>query len=277
MATELRAASDGRIVNCDPRLFSVFLSAGWHALAMLNYEIDPAVLRPLVPKGVELDEHDGRTYVSMVGFLFLQTRVLGLPVPLHRNFEEVNLRFYVRREVKGELRRGVCFVKEIVPRRAIAIMARWAYNEPYIALPMDHRVEGPVREFIRPFHNQPRPAPEELVAQEGVVQYRWRFQGRWNSLEVKHSGPPAALCEGSCEEFIAEHYWGYCPQRDGGTVEYEVVHPHWRVWQGFDAKLDCDADKLYGQQFAPFLRREPVSAFLADGSEVSVLWPARIC
>ena len=267
MATELRGATDARIINCDPSPSSTFLYARWHALAMLNYEIDPAVLRPLVPRGVELDEHDGRTYGSMVGFLFLQTRVLGLPIPLHRNFEEVNLRFYVRREVGGKILRGVCFVKEIVPRRAIAITARWAYNEPYIALPMDHRVEGPVREFIR---------PPSIATESGVVQYRWCFQGRWNSLELKHAGPPAALCDGSCEEFIAEHYWGYCGQRDGGTVEYEVVHPRWHVWQGFDAHLDCDAEKLYGPQFAPYLRGEPVSAFLADGSEVAVLWPGRL-
>src|SRR5687768_2327991 len=83
----------------------VFLSARWQALAMLNWEIDPAVLEPLVPQGTELDFHDGKTYVSMVGFLFLDTRVLGWPVPLHRNFEEVNLRFYLRRVAGDEIRR----------------------------------------------------------------------------------------------------------------------------------------------------------------------------
>ncbi|MDX1944630.1 MAG: DUF2071 domain-containing protein [Pirellulaceae bacterium] len=250
----------------------VFLSARWHALAMLNYEIDPAALLPLVPTGVELDAHEGRHFVSMVGFLMLRTRVLGIPVPWHRHFEEVNLRFYVRRMVGGEVRRGVCFVKEIVPRRAIATTARWFYNEPYVALPMKHALSGPVRQFVE-HSTRYRPI---AAAAEGFAEYRWRFAGRWNALSLTHAGEPAALVPGSLEEFIAEHYWGYCQQRDGGTVEYEVVHPPWRVWQGSKPQLDCDAAALYGPQFGRVLDQPPQSAFLADGSEVAVLRPRRI-
>src|SRR4026208_556537 len=95
---------------------SPFLTAEWRRLAMLSFEIDPRVLSPLVPAGTELDEWQGRTFASLVGFLFLDTRVFGLAVPFHRNFEEVNLRFYVRRMASDGLRRGVVFVKEIVPR-----------------------------------------------------------------------------------------------------------------------------------------------------------------
>lgn len=252
-----------------------FLSARWHALAMLNYEIDPAILQPLVPRGTSLDSHDGRTYVSVVGFLFLGTRVLGLPIPLHRNFEEVNLRFYVRREVSGEIRRAVTFVKEIVPRWAIATTARWAYNEPYLALPMRHSVGGPAREFVRQATGFSA-ADSSDQCSRGAVSYSWRFARRWNSLSVRHQGEPAALAPGSHEQFIAEHYWGYCPQRDGGTVEYRVVHPSWRVWRGIDAELDCDVAALYGPQFAPVLKLPPATAFVADGSEVTVMRPTRI-
>ncbi len=74
-----------------------FLTAEWRHLAMLNYEIDPVILRPFVPSGTELDSWNGKTYVSIVGFLFLKTRVRGLAIPFHQNFEEINLRFYVRR------------------------------------------------------------------------------------------------------------------------------------------------------------------------------------
>jgi len=253
----------------------VFLSGRWHALAMLNYEIDPAVLAPLVPRGTLLDAHDGRTYVSVVGFLFLGTRVLGLPIPFHRNFEEVNLRFYVRREVSGEVRRAVTFVKEIVPRWAIAATARWTYNEPYLALPMRHSVDGPAREFVRQTAGFSVAGSADRSARN-AVSYSWRFAGRWNSLIVRHQGEPAALVDGSHEQFIAEHYWGYCPQRDGGTVEYRVVHPSWHVWRGADAQLDCDVAALYGPQFVPFLKGPPATAFVADGSEVAVMRPTRI-
>jgi uncharacterized protein YqjF (DUF2071 family) len=115
-----------------------FLSARWHHLVMLNYQVPEQVLLPHVPRGTELDTHQGRCFASMVGFQFLDTRVRGLAVPWHRHFDEVNLRFYVRREADGELRRGVVFLKEIVPRRAIAWLANALYNEKYVALPMAH-------------------------------------------------------------------------------------------------------------------------------------------
>jgi uncharacterized protein YqjF (DUF2071 family) len=241
---------------------------------MLNYEIDPAVLQPLVPRGTTLDTHDGKTYVSLVGFLFLRTRVLGVPIPFHLNFEEVNLRFYVRREAPGEVRRGVCFIKEIVPRQAIATTARWTYNEPYVALPMRHQVDGPVADFVRRAAGVTlRHNPQGSASR---VEYGWHFRKRWNSLSVEHAGTPAPLTDGSHEQFIAEHYWGYCSQRDGGTVEYRVTHPSWQVWRGLNPALDCDAALLYGPQFAPVLAQQPATAFLADGSEVAVLRPARI-
>src|SRR6185295_4061969 len=112
-----------------------FLTAEWRYLAMLNYEIDPAVLSPLVPRGTELGRWNGKTFVSMVGFLFLNTRVMVLSIPFHCDFEEINLRCYVRHRAADGWRRGVVFVKEIVPRAAIAWTARWLYDENYVALP----------------------------------------------------------------------------------------------------------------------------------------------
>src|SRR5262245_60741200 len=119
-----------------------FLTAEWRHLVMLNYEIDPAALRARVPAGTELDSWNGKTFVSLVGFRVLRTRVLGVPVLFHRSsigkgisrtswgsFEEVNLRFYVRRRAPEGWRRGVVFVKEIVPKAAVAAVARWVYNE----------------------------------------------------------------------------------------------------------------------------------------------------
>ena len=238
----------------------VFLTAEWRWLAMLNYAVDPAVLRPLVPRGTELDEWNGTTYASMVGFLFLRTRVLGVPVPWHRDFEEVNLRFYVRRKGPEGWRRGVVFVKEIVPRWAIAATARVLYGERYVAHPMRHAVEldgGSLRSG-------------------GSVEYGWKAGDAWASLRATTEGPPAALEAGSEAEFITEHYWGYAAQRGGGCVEYRVEHPAWRVWRTASSSLDADVDRLYGPDLGPFLRAAPVSTFVAEGSPVVVRRGVRI-
>ena len=220
---------------------------------MLNYEIDPKVLQPLVPAGTELDDWRGRTFVSIVGFLFVDTRVLGVPIPYHRNFEEVNLRFYVRRKVSEGWRRAVVFIKEIVPRIAIACVARYLYGENYVALPMQHS--------IRP-ENDTRAGPRN-------ISYSWWFRGAENRMEVTVGGYPEDVADGSSAAFITEHYWGYARRRGGRTTEYRVEHPRWRVLEATAARLDCDVAGLYGGQFVEFLQ-SPASAFLADGSEVTV-------
>jgi hypothetical protein len=227
-----------------------FLTAEWRYLVMLNYHIDPVVLRPFVPQGTELDSWQEQTFISIVGFMFRNTRLLGLPIPGHINFEELNLRFYVRRKGPEGWRRGVVFIKEVVPRWAIAATARLVYNENYISLPMRHTIVSNERET--------------------AVAYQWRWQNAWHSVQIQVYGQPQPLQPGSQEEFITEHYWGYARQRGGGTVEYRVEHPPWNVWQAAHYQFECDAASLYGLTFAPALQATPASAFLADGSAVIV-------
>jgi uncharacterized protein YqjF (DUF2071 family) len=237
-----------------------FLTAEWRYLVMLNYEIAPTVLAPYVPAGTELDAWQGHTFVSLVGFLFLHTRVLGLPVPFHRDFAEVNLRFYVRRPGSPEgARRGVVFIKEIVPKPAIALVARWAYGENYVALRMRHALAGPPG----------RPA-DASGGPPARVAYGWRYHGGWNEMDVSPAGQPALPLPGSEEEFITEHYWGYTRRRGGGTLEYQVEHLPWRVWRVSEARLACDVAGLYGTAFAASVTSSPSSAFVADGGPVSV-------
>ena len=234
----------------------VFLTTDWRHLAMLNYEIDPAVLEPHVPYGTELDAWNGKHYISVVGLMFLNTKLYGVPVPFHRDFEEINLRFYVRRETAGEVRRGVVFVKEIVPKPAITLVARAFYNENYVTLPTSHSV---VRDDA------------------GIsVSYEWRQPEFTHGLDVQGEGSPTLIQDGTEEEFIAEHYWGYAVQRDGGALEYEVEHPRWRVWRIRDAVLNCDVERLYGSQFAPYIGSAPASALLAEGSPVIVRKGTRV-
>ena len=233
----------------------VFLTAEWRYLAMLNYAIDPALIKHLVPAGTELDFFEGKTYISLVGFQFLRTRILGYRIPYHQNFEEVNLRFYVRRAHADSVRRGVVFIREIVPRYAIAQIARLAYNENYISLPMSHRID---------------------VGEQVRAEYRWRFEERWSSIRIEAAGPASYAQEGSAEQFITEHYWGYSAQRNGGCLEYQVEHQPWKVWKGRSAQFEGDAAGLYGSEFAAALGRAPDSAFLAEGSPVVVRSGRRI-
>ena len=227
---------------------------------MLNYEIDPALLLPFVPKGTELDTWNGTTFASMVGFRFLDTRVFGIAIPFHRDFEEINLRFYVRRSAEDGWRRGVVFVKEIVPRAAIALTARWLYNENYVALPTGNVI------LCSPTN------PTNVES----VKYYWTFRGRTDFIALETRGGPYRFIEGSQEEFITQHYWGYSAQKDGGTVEYRVEHPVWRIWQTTTCRFDCDVESLYGRPFAAALSKPPLSAFLAEGSTVTVYKGRRV-
>jgi hypothetical protein len=227
---------------------------------MLNFEVDPAVVRPLVPAGTELDDWRGRTFVSLVGFRFLNTRVRGLPIPFHRDFEEVNLRFYVRRKTAEGWRRAVVFIKELVPRIAVALIARVVYGENYVAVPMSHHIDVA------------NGSPEAVRH----VAYRWRFAGRDHEIRVTARGEAREVAAGSEAEFITEHYWGYVGRSHGSTLEYRVDHPRWRTWTAHEARLECDVARLYGARFVDSLTGSPTSAFLADGSHVTVFKGTRL-
>jgi uncharacterized protein YqjF (DUF2071 family) len=224
---------------------------------MLNYEATPeatAALRQRTPPGTALDAWQGRVLVSVVGFLFLDTRLLGIPIPFHRNFEELNLRFYVTRRCAGESRRGVVFIKEIVPLKAVAAVARACYGERYSAMAMRHEISPSL------------PSSHSI----GSAIYEWRHGKSWGRLGAQYSGEPTLPVPGSEEEFVTEHYWGYALQRNAVTLEYRVTHPQWRVWQASQTEFQCDAAALYGPEFAETLSRRPSSAFVAEGSPVSV-------
>jgi len=227
----------------------VFLSAEWRDLVMLNYEVEPATLRQYVPRGVELDTFDGRTFVSLVGFQFLHTKLYDfVAVPFHTNFDEVNLRFYVRRREGDEIRRGVVFVRELVPRMAIARFARLMYREKYDSCPMQHRIEHPAGGI--------------------AVEYGWKWRAKQFRLSARASGAPSRVPEGTLENFISEHYWGYSAKNASEAIEYRVSHDPWRVWVSTNASFEGNAEALYGSGFGKILHRAPDSAFIAEGSPI---------
>ena len=212
---------------------------------MANYAVDPGLLTPYLPAETELDLWEGRAYISLVGFLFKNTRLKGFRVPYHVNFEEVNLRMYVRHGAK----RGVVFISEIVPLPTLAFIANRTYREHYRAMPMRHDVHR----------------TEEAL----TVQYEWKSAG-WNSFCVVTDPEPVELQTDSVEAFITEHYFGYTRVTDCRTSEYPVEHPAWKTYpvQSFEIKVDFRG--LYGNAFAFLEGRKPDSVLLAEGSVISV-------
>jgi uncharacterized protein YqjF (DUF2071 family) len=233
-----------------------FLKAQWINLLMLNYEVDPEILKSYTPAYTELDLWQGKALVSMVGFLFKDTKVLGIKWPLHINFEEVNLRFYVRHFDGKEWKRGAVFVSEIVPKHMIALIANKLYREHYSAMPMRHSI-----------------IPSTQTTQ---YTYEWKRNGQWNKLGGEVSNRFEPIQPGSPEEFIFEHYWGYNIWSESVTMEYQVEHISWEVAQVSGPVFKADIAGLYGKEFVPYLSVKPYSAFFAKGSDISVRMGAKL-
>ncbi len=223
-----------------------FLTARWSNLCLFNYAVSLDILQPHVPPGLELDLHDGQAFVSLVAFDFTQTRVWGVPWPGYRSFPELNLRFYVRQGAE----RGVVFVRELVPLRLVAWMARRLYNENYVATPMHSRVAED--------------------AERIVVSHQLHYQARAYQLRVEGSKPAIMPASDSVEHFFKEHMWGFGTDRQGRTTRYEVRHPYWAVYPVHRYDLNLDWGQVYGSQWQALNGREPMSVILAVGSAISV-------
>lgn len=234
-----------------PRSERVFLSAEWLDLVFLNYVVEPTLLHPYVPQGTTLGSFRGKTYLSLVGFRFCKTKLWGrVAVPLHTDFDEVNLRFYVHRETQSEPRRGVVFIKEIVPKPAIAITARFVYGENYVSFPMQHKIS---------------------TAKDGLeVEYSWKQGSGRSRIFARSNVAPKLPAPNSLEQYITEHYWGYSRQKSGNSLEYHVSHIPWSIRFASEARFAGDASELYGKEFGEVLSREVDSAYIANGSAVEV-------
>jgi len=236
----------------------IFLRARWEYLLMLNYTVPSEVLNPYLPPFTELDTWEGQAMISVVGFLFNETRVLGIAWPFHTNFEEVNLRFYIKHFDGKNWKRGVAFVSEIVPKPIIAQIANLWYNEHYSALPMRHTLE--------------------TDGENIKLRFEWKTRSgeRGNSLSA-HAGAIAEdIPKGSQEEFIFEHYYGYNKLSQMKTIEYSIAHERWQVYPVQSFELDCDMLDLYGPDFVPYISSKPLSVYLARGSAVNVKLPRHI-
>jgi uncharacterized protein len=231
---------------------AIFLKANWENIVMANYAIDPNILLPYLPKGVELDLYNGKACVSLVGFMFKNTKLFNVPIPYLGTFEEINLRFYVLRKEGNEIKRAVVFINETIPYKLVAWMANKLYKEHYTTIPTKHTIN--INEYSK------------------EIKYEWLKDNKWNSIALETSTASEAMQEGSFEQFIFEHYYGYTKINDEATEEYRLHHPSWKINSITKCAIDCDFKSMYGNDFEILNQTKPKAVFIAEGSKVEVEW-----
>lgn len=231
---------------------TLFLKANWENIIMANYEIDPSLLIPFLPKGVELDLFDGKAYISLVGFMFKDTKLFNIKIPYFGTFEEINLRFYVVRKEGNSIKRGVVFINETIPYPIVAWMANKLYNEKYTVVPTKHQISG-----------------------DGAtkkVNFEWLLNKKWNSIYVQATTASKPMQPDSLEKFIYEHYYGYTKINENTSEEYKLQHPSWLVNKVDKYTINCDFKAMYGDAFSVLNDTEPAAVFIAEGSSVGIEW-----
>lgn len=227
-----------------------FLRAEWNNLVMANYIVPQELLLPFLPYKTQLNLFEGEAYVSLVGLMFLNTKVFGISVPLHENFEEVNLRFYVKFSDHGNWKKGVVFIKEIVPKRAVSFIANNVYGENYETMRMKH------------FHYD--------NGDNLSVGYEWKFNNEWNKLSAIAEKRANKIIPDSCECFFADHYWGFTRYANNKTYHYNVEHPVWQTFKVISHDIKCDFGALYGDQFAFLNNLNPKKVLMTKGSQINI-------
>ena len=230
----------------------VFLKAKWENIIMANYQIEPKLLLPFLPKGVSLDLYQGKAYVSLVGFMFKNTKLFDVPIPFFGTFEEINLRFYVVSKEGDELKRGVVFINETIPYRLVAWIANKLYKEHYTVVPTKHQL-------IK-------------TSESNHIQFEWLLQKKWNSIAVDFDSKTESMKTDSLEKFIYEHYYGYTKINEHQTEEYQLRHPSWKTHKINDYNIDCDFEVMYGKSFSILNQTKPTAVFIAKGSDVAIYW-----
>jgi uncharacterized protein YqjF (DUF2071 family) len=230
---------------------NTFLKASWENLIMANYEIEPSILEPYLPKGVELDFFNNKTYVSLVGFMFKKTRLFGLPIPFFGSFEEINLRFYVRKVENRKIKKGVVFINETVPFKIVALLANKLYKEHYISIPTKNTIS---------------------IEENKHITYEWKVNNNWNSIKVVSDTNKYKIEAATIEEYIFERYFGFTKISNFSSQEYKINHPKWMTHKVLNTDINCDFRTMYGEAFLGLNNQKPDSVLLAEGSYVSVDW-----
>lgn len=228
-----------------------FLVAHWENLVVASFKADKQLLQPFVPRGTELNDWNGDYYMSLLGFQFSRARFCGIPSPFYRRFEELNLRFYVRQKVKSGWRKGVVFIKEVIPSKLVGCIAKWLYHENFAALPMHHHI---------------------YTGNDGRhTEYYWEQESKPGYLKLCSQLQPEPAVPGSLPAFIHDHYIAFTKTKKH-SYTFDIQHPDWNIYPALSFEMQLDAVALYGEAFRDAFS-QPATAFLLDGSKTNVSWP----
>ena len=237
----------------------VLMTARFSEVVAVNFQIDPKVLAPRIPKGLELDFYKGETYVSLVAMMLRDVRVWGIPIHIATGFEELNMRFYVRRKDGDGYQRGACFIKDYVSSGAAAWILGSLFKADFHKIKMKHDNTG--------FADDGESVPS--------VDYRWKVGDHWNRLRIKARSKVQKTGSDTKVGFILNHNNEYS-SRKGKTLEYRATHPTWTVWDAAQANFTCDVKTLFGQEFEKPLSKRPASVFVASGSDFTIYKPTTL-
>jgi len=206
----------------------------------MHWPVPVAALRALVPRGMELDLHEGKAYVGVVPFAMEAVRPRIVPRAMAMDFLETNLRTYVT--VGGEP--GVYFFSLEAASRLAVIAARVTFGLPY-------------------FHARMR-----LYEEQGVVTYetvRSRDDTR-HAVRYRIGAHLGASPVGTFEHFLIERYLLFV-ERDAVVMRGQVHHPPYDVHLA--EVLACD-DQLVEAAGLPAVRGLPPIAHYSPGVDVEV-------
>jgi hypothetical protein len=223
------------------------MTASWKRLINMTYAVSPELLLPHVPAGVTLDCIDGKAFVGLVPFSFENVTMNRLRIPFHQSFPEINLRFYV----KHRLGRGVVFLRECAPKRAVVWLARKKYNEPYCCKKM--------KEKVRMFTD----------GTFSVAHSLWS-NGIKNTVEVTARTTPVFPDKNSSAHYFKELELGFGIAHNKQTMLYRIHHPEWEVFPVVSYALNMNFGAVFGEKWAFLSAEKPLDVSLVKGSAVTV-------
>jgi uncharacterized protein len=213
----------------------------WHGLLFAHWRVSAAVLRPLVPAPLVIDEFDGSAWLAVVPFRMSGVRLRGMPaLPWLSAFPELNVRTYVLYGGKP----GVWFFSlDAANPLAVSIARAW-FHLPYFRARMKCEERGGSIAYKSQRMHAGAPA--------AALQCRYRAVG-----------PPFSSQPGSLEHFLTERYCLYAVDGSGRLIRGEIHHPPWPL-QRAEAEFERNtmaeplAVPLGNQPFLHFAKRQDV-------------------
>ena len=235
-------------------------AAEWREIVVINFEIDPKLLRNFIPPKTELDFFNETSFVTLMARACKNVKPYGWPIVFAKSIDQILLRFYVKRKVGDTWRRGVCLIRDYLPKRKASFFLNWMFKHSFTQVPIK-----------RTSSNFESGLPTQLP----TVEYQWTTGDYVNHIKVNARSQMRQQEQETKESFVLDHHYGYTV-KEGKTYEYYVEYSPWAMWDAQSGSFDCDTENVFGRPFVRALKQRPASVFLARGSDVIIYRPTEI-